>query len=94
MTPEAAVPHPQPAKPVAAASRPAVEKSKAKRSEKFPVAFHYTISIPMNESLQRLTTGPAALLREVDIGRLALHSYLMANDPHYVRAMGGGRPNA
>jgi len=94
MLPEGAASTPQSVKPVGATSRPATGKSKVKRSEKFPVAFHYSISILMEESLRRLTTGPAALLREVDIGRLALHSYLMANDPHYVRAMGGGRPNA
>jgi hypothetical protein len=89
MTMEAAAPNPQPAKSVGAAPRPAAGKPKTHRSEKYPVAFHYSISIPMNESLQRLTSGPAGLLREVDIGRLALHSYLMANDPYYARAMGG-----
>jgi hypothetical protein len=47
------------------------------------------ISIPMAESLQRLTGGNA-LLAEADIGRLALHSYLVANDPHYARVMRGG----
>src|SRR5215471_6176187 len=30
----------------------------------------------MNESLRRLTSGPAGLLREFNIGRLALHSFL------------------
>jgi len=89
MTMETAAPNPQPAKPVGTASGPAA--SKTHRSEKYPVAFHYSISIPMNESLRRLTSGPAGLLREVDIGRLALHSYLLANDPHYARAMGHGR---
>ena len=94
MTPETAASNQQPAKPVAASARPVASEQQAKRIEKYPVKFHYSISIPMAESLRRLTSGPAGLLREVDIGRLALHSYLMANDPHYVRAMGGGRPNA
>src|SRR5262249_1744957 len=94
MTPETAAPSPQPARSVAAVSGPAVEKSRVRRSEKFPVAFHYTISIPMAESLRRLTTGPAALLREVDIGRLALHSYLLTNDPMYARAISNGGRNA
>jgi len=35
-------------------------------------------------------TGGNSLLSESDIGRLALHSYLLSNDPHYHRAMGGG----
>src|SRR5262245_52611202 len=87
-TPAGAAPNPQPAKPVAATSRPAVE---TKRAEKYPAKFHYSISIPMAESLRRLTTGRAGLLREVDIGRLALHSYLMANDRLYARAMQSGR---
>jgi hypothetical protein len=46
------------------------------------------ISIPMAESLRRLT-GSNSLLAEADIGRLALNAYLMANDPYYAKAMGG-----
>jgi hypothetical protein len=51
--------------------------------------FHCAITIAMNDSLKRLTGGNS-LLGESDIGRLALHSYLMANDPAYVRVMGNG----
>jgi len=39
-------------------------------------------------------TGCNSLLSESDIGRLALHSYLTANDPQYVRAMNNGGRNA
>jgi hypothetical protein len=35
-------------------------------------------------------TGSNSLLAESDIGRLALHHYLSANDPLYVRAMQQG----
>lgn len=56
--------------------------------EKFPLRFHCAITLPMGDSLKRLTGGNAALLSESDIGRLALHGYLLANDPHYARAMG------
>jgi hypothetical protein len=53
------------------------------------------ISIPMAESLRRLTGGPHSLLAEADIGRLALNAYLVANDPFYARLMrGGGNGNA
>jgi hypothetical protein len=54
---------------------------------RFPARFHMAISIPMAQSLQRLTGGNS-LLAEADIGRLALNAYLVANDPHYARIMG------
>jgi hypothetical protein len=91
MTPEAAATNSQPAKPAAPASRPVAA---TKRVEKYPCKFHFSISIEMSNSLQRLTRGPAGLLREVDIGRLALHSYLMSNDPLYLKAMRGNSTNA
>ena len=55
---------------------------------KFPLRFHCAITIAMGDSLRRMTGGNS-LLSESDIGRLALHSYLLSNDPHYHRAMGG-----
>ena len=82
----AAASNPLPAAATAAALRPAAENSKS--SGKYPHKFHYSISHEMAASLQRLTSGPAGLLREVDIGRLALHHYLLANDPNYARAIG------
>jgi hypothetical protein len=42
----------------------------------------------MINSLRRLTGGNS-LLAEADIGRLALHGYLLANDPLYQREIGG-----
>jgi hypothetical protein len=66
------------------------KKPRAKPIERFPLRFHCAITNAMGDSLKRLTGGNA-LLAESDIGRLALHAYLMANDPYYARAMGGGR---
>jgi hypothetical protein len=56
---------------------------------KFPLRFHCAISQAMGESLRRLT-GSNSLMAESDIGRIALHSYLLANDPYYARAMQQG----
>jgi hypothetical protein len=88
MTPDATTANtPSPsAAPVAA--KP-VAKVRPKPIERFPLRFHCAITLPMGDSLKRLCGGNAALLSESDIGRLALHGYLLANDPHYARAMGG-----
>jgi hypothetical protein len=43
----------------------------------------------MGDALKRLT-GSNSLLSESDIGRLALHGYLLSNDPQYARAMQRG----
>ena len=43
----------------------------------------------MGDALKQLTGGNS-LLTESDIGRLALHSYLLANSPQYARVMGNG----
>jgi hypothetical protein len=88
MTPDTATPNTQPTKP----NTPSATTTARKRQSpivKFPARFHMAISIPMAESLQRLT-GSNSLLAEADIGRLALNAYLMANDPHYARVMRGG----
>ena len=68
----------------------AVAKSERRKSvEKFPLKFHYAITRAMNDSLQRMT-GMNSLLSPSDIGRLSLHSYLLANDPQYVKAVSNG----
>jgi hypothetical protein len=66
-----------------------VAKKRPKAIERFPLRFHCAITIAMGDALKRLTGGNS-LLTESDIGRLALHGYLLANDPLYVRAMGNG----
>jgi len=86
MTPEATTPNTQSTKPSTQAATTAARKRQTP-AVRFPARFHMAISIPMADSLRRLTGGNA-LLAEADIGRLALHSYLVANDPHYARIMG------
>jgi hypothetical protein len=76
-----------PAPPIGASTT--AKKPRAKPIERFPLKFHFAITIAMGDALKRLTGGHA-LVSESDIGRLALHSYLLANDPHYARAMRGG----
>jgi hypothetical protein len=64
-------------------------KVRHKAIVKFPVRFHCAITIEMGNSLRRLT-GSNSLMSESDVGRMALHGYLLANDPYYVRAMQQG----
>jgi hypothetical protein len=82
--------------PQAATAAPAAARNPAKRRakpiERFPLKFHFAITLAMGDALKRLT-GSNALLSESDIGRLALHSYLLSNDPLYVRAMSNGAGN-
>jgi len=66
-----------------------VAKQRAKPIERFPLRYHFAITVAMGDALKRLTGGNA-LLSESDVGRLALHSYLMANDPVYFRTMSNG----
>jgi hypothetical protein len=63
------------------------QKERPKPIERFPQKFHFAISNAMNDSLKRLTGGNS-LLAEADIGRLALHAYLLQNDPYYARQFG------
>lgn len=87
MTPEAATPNTQAAKP---ATQDATTKARKRQTPivKFPARFHMAISVAMADSLRRLT-GSNSLLAEADIGRLALNDWLVRNDPHYARIMGG-----
>jgi hypothetical protein len=77
--------------PPAAASTTA-KKPRAKAIERFPLKYHFAITAPMGAALKRMT-GSNSLLSESDIGRLALHNYLLANDPYYLRVMQGGNRN-
>jgi len=71
--------------PAQGGAKPAAKKRHTP-IERFPLKFHFAITLAMGDSLKRLTGGNS-LLSESDIGRLALHSYLLANDLQYVRAM-------
>jgi hypothetical protein len=68
-------------------------KTRQKPIERFPLRFHCAITIAMGDALKRMT-GSNCLLSESDVGRLALHNYLLSNDPLYVRAMQRGNSNA
>jgi hypothetical protein len=66
------------------------KKPARKSIERFPLRFHCAITPAMGDSIKRMT-GNNSLLSESDVGRMALHGYLLANDPHYARVMGHGR---
>ena len=55
---------------------------RATRVSRFPFQFHFAINIPMQRSLERLT-GLNSLWDSAQIGRMALHSWLVQNDPQY-----------
>ena len=88
MTPDATTANTQPTAP---APDGASTKAKVRHKAvvKFPLRFHCAISLAMGESLRRMTGGNS-LMSESDIGRIALHGYLLANDPYYARAMQQG----
>ena len=75
--------------PAPLGARPAAKKRHTP-IERFPLRFHCAITNAMGDSIKRLTGGNS-LMSESDVGRLALHSYLLANDGHYARAMNGNR---
>jgi len=63
------------------------KKPRPKPIERFPFKFHCAITKAMDDSLKRLTGG-SSLLAEADIGRIALHAYLLQNDQYYARLFG------
>jgi hypothetical protein len=67
-----------------AAPNGASTKAKARQRPlvRFPLRFHFAISEAMGRALQR-QTGGNSLMSEADIGRLALHAFLLSNDPQY-----------
>ena len=87
MTPETARPDTQSARPN---PQDATTKARKRQSPvvRFPGRLHLAVTAAMINSLRRLTGGNS-LLAEADIGRLALHGYLLANDPLYQRELGG-----
>jgi hypothetical protein len=91
MTPDNTIPNTPSPTTAQVGAKPAA-KRRPKPIERFPLRFHCAISIPMGDALKRLT-GNNSLLSESDVGRLALHNYLLSNDPLYVRAMTNGSPH-
>ena len=92
MPPMDATPDMQNAKPVADAARPTA-KVRQKAIVRFPYQAHAGITPAMNRSIERMTAGNS-LLAAADVIRMALHGYLLQNDPQYHRDIGGNRPNA
>jgi hypothetical protein len=66
-----------------------VAKKRHTPIERFPLRFHCAITPAMGEAIKQMT-GNNSLLSESDIGRLALHGYLLSNNPAYARTMGKG----
>jgi hypothetical protein len=62
--------------------------TRKKRPEKYPVKFHLSITLAMSDSLQRLSGGTHSIATAAQFGRLALHNFLLANDPVYARQVG------
>jgi hypothetical protein len=71
----------------AASVPPAPENEAGKRPVKYPVKYHLSITVAMNDALARLS-GDNSLATGAQIGRMALHQFLMANDPLYAPQMG------
>jgi hypothetical protein len=89
MPPMTATPNMQDARPAVDAARPAA-KVRQKPVVRFPYQIHSAITPAMNRAIERLSAGNS-LLASADIVRMALHGYLLANDPHYHRELGGSR---
>ena len=53
---------------------------------KFPATMNFGITLAMAEGVQRLSP-PSSPFTQSDIGRIALHSYLLSNDELYRRAI-------
>jgi hypothetical protein len=73
---------------------PAATSKTAKRSrpERYPLKYHCSITPAMANSLRRLT-GRNSIHDEADIGRMALHEFLLKNDPQYLRKVSNGAGN-
>ena len=75
--------------PAAKAKQPPAQRPRrATRVSKFPFQFHFAINIPMQRSLERLT-GLNSLWDSAQIGRMALHQWLVQNDPGYREEVSG-----
>jgi len=87
-----ASPNTAPPNPAPVGATP-VAKKRYTPIERFPLRFHMAITNAMGDAIKEMTGGNS-LLSESDIGRLALHGYLLANNPRYARVMQNGNRNA
>ena len=69
------------------AARP-VSKGRQKAIVRFPYQAHAGITPAMNRAIERMTAGNS-LMAGADVIRMALHGYLLQNDPHYRHEIGG-----
>jgi hypothetical protein len=69
-------------------SAPKIEGKK--RPVKYKTKFHLSITDAMSDALGRLTSGPHAVMTAAQMGRMALHQFLVANDPLYARLVSNG----
>jgi hypothetical protein len=73
-----------------AAQVDASTRAKVRRApiERFPERLHCAITTPMAQSLRRITGGNS-LASESHVVRMALHHFMLTNDPIYLRTMQG-----
>ncbi len=67
-------------------------RTRQKAVIRFPYQIHAGITPAMNRAIERLSAGNS-LLAGADVLRIALHGYLLQNDPYYARELnstGGG----
>jgi hypothetical protein len=55
--------------------------------KKFPHSMNFGVTQAMAEAVQELCT-PQSPFTQSDVGRIALHSYLLGNSERYRRAIG------
>jgi len=60
---------------------------------KFPATMNSGITLAMAEGVQRLCS-PSSPFTQSDVGRIALHSYLLSNDELYRHAVSNGGKHA
>ena len=64
-------------------------KTRQKSVVRFPYQIHAGITPAMNRAIERLSAGNS-LLAGADVLRMALHGYLLQNDPNYRNELNGG----
>jgi hypothetical protein len=64
-------------------------RTRQKAVVRFPYQIHAGITPAMNRAIERLSAGNS-LLAGADVMRMALHGYLLQNDPSYRHELNGG----
>jgi hypothetical protein len=92
MTPDTTTANPQSTAPVTGGTSTKA-KVRQKSIIRFPYQFHAGVTPAMNRSIMRMTASNS-LAATADIIRMALHNYLLANDPLYHQEISGGNGHA